>query len=254
MKISIVIPVYEAHGEGVRLLQNCLDSICAQNFDNFEIVIPDHSVNDDIKQFITKYNNLDILHFYNERGRGNSSINMNEGIKRASGDIIKIMHFDDLFYIKNALQFIHNEFNSSDLKWGGVGFNHLQGHSFQGPAGSAPINGHTLIRRPMIPIKTGPVAGKLTGWGCPSMSFFINDKSDPMYFDENLIWINDHEMHISLLKKYGAPIVVKDICVTIRIHENQVSKTVSSTEEQEWEYFYKKHPELFYQTKIQIWS
>ena len=219
MKTSIIIPVYEAKGLGLTLLRTCLDSIRQQTFNNYEIIIPDHSINNKIEQGLIEYKDLNILHFFNSRGRGNASINMNEGIKKATGDIIKIMHFDDYFCNKTTLQFIHDKFNSTDLKWGLVGFNHLTNNE---------------LHRVIIPSRIR--------WGCPSVSFFINDKVDPIYFDENLIWINDHEIYTRLLKKYGDPVIIDNICVTIRMHENQVSNILPSSRlDEEWKYFHNKH-------------
>jgi hypothetical protein len=79
--------------------------------------------------------------------------------------------------------------------------------------------------------------------GCPSTSFFINDKNDPIYFDEELIIINDHDMHHRLREKYGEPSIIPILSVTIGLHDGQVSnfKTSQIKETQEWEYFRNKN-------------
>jgi hypothetical protein len=82
-----------------------------------------------------------------------------------------------------------------------------------------------------------------TGWGCPSISFFINDQN---LFDENVLIMNDHDMHCSLLKKYGDPEIISNVCITVRIHENQSSKFEDANRKikQDREYIRIKYPEF----------
>ena len=223
MKISIVIPVYEAKGRAIEFLKELFYSISVQTYKDFEIIISDHSKNNEIEIFCSK-NNLNIIHFYNNRGVGNSSINMNEGIKRATGDIIKIMHMDDVIFNPNTLYLIAKSFElNKEKKWGAVGFNH-----------NYEQDRISNIKRTIIPDINGV-------FGCPSVSFFIRNVEEPDFFDENLIIINDHDMHKRLFKKYGEPLIINDICITIRMHQEQVSSWIDKGREvKEWEYFNKK--------------
>jgi glycosyltransferase involved in cell wall biosynthesis len=219
--ISIIIPTYEAKGKGTFLLKRCLDSIASQSYKNYEIIIPDHSIDSEIGKLASTYSHMNIIHFYNERGRGNSSVNMNEGIKRANGHIIKVLHFDDQFASSNALQLLSNLYQDTSTKWGAFGFNHLV---------------HGELGREIIPSFAHTM-------GCPSTSFFINDKQDPIYFDEELIIINDHDMHHRLRQKYGEPSIIPTINITIGIHEDQVTNftTSQAREALEWQYFNNKN-------------
>lgn len=221
MKISIVIPTYEAKGKGKDLLSDLLEGISSQDYKNYEIIVSDHSQDDVIENFC-KESDLDIHHFYNERGRGNSSINMNEGIKRATGDVIKIMHFDDMMFNPRTLSLIVKKLEENpEAKWGAVTFNHL-------------YEGEESKRRVITPDIEDVV-------GCPSVSFFKRNEEDPDYFDEELIIINDHDMHQRLFAKYGNPAVVEELCITIRMHSDQVSSWVGKEKEKkEWEYFESK--------------
>jgi glycosyltransferase involved in cell wall biosynthesis len=217
LMISIVIPTYEANGKGFLFLQRCLDSITVQSYSNFEVVIADHSIDDRIRDMLSKYNQINIKHFFNDRGRGNSSINMNEGIKRAVGDVIKVLHFDDAFADPNALQWLANLYQKPSVKWGAFTFNHMR-------------NGELI--NTITPSFN-------TTMGCPSTSFFVNDKNDPIFFDEELIIINDHDMHHRLREKYGEPDIISSLGVTIGLHDDQVSnfQTSHAKEAKEWDYF-----------------
>jgi hypothetical protein len=224
---SIVIPAYESKGRGVEFLNELLESINSQTFQNFEIIISDHSSDSEIEIAASKWNaKLPIRHFYCKNVRGNSSVNMNEGIKKASGKFIKIMHIDDKFCSNVALENIVSGLrNNSDASWGAVGFNHLFEQS-------------NTIGNVIIP-KAYPMCGVEALQGCPSISFFRNDKQT--FFDENLIIINDYDIHYRLQKKYGKPLIIPDILITIRMHTGQVSSWIAvEKENKEKEYLQNK--------------
>jgi len=227
MKISVVIPAYEARGVGDKLITELLQSISSQTHKDIEVVIPDHSTSDIIKDVVSCWQKeLTIVHFFNENGRGNSSVNMNAGIKRASGDVIKIMHMDDVFCNEEALKEIDNAItNDKTIKWGAFGFQHNYEYE-------------NSIRQIMMPtIFFNPLIGCSALLGCPSVSFFVNEEN---LFDENLIIINDVDMHYRLEKKYGTPHFFNDVSVTIRMHNNQVTKILDNypqKESKEIEYF-----------------
>lgn len=209
MEFSIVIPTYEYGGKAPELLDELLSSIERQTFTDYEVVVSDHSKSDMVLEYLKKWDNLPIIYYNNKRGVGNSSINMNEGIKKSKGKYIKIMHMDDWFCNDKSLELIHQSIKEEPhKKWGGLGFNHYYQETGRTGRYIKPyIDNHirTLI-------------------GCPSVSFFINDDN---YYDEELIIINDSDMHIRLGKKYGNPIMISEYCVTVRMSENQVSNQVT---------------------------
>jgi len=220
MRFSIVIPTYEYKGLAPELLDKLIGSINEQTFKDYEIVISDHSTTDIVKNYLSKWD-LPIVYYKNERGRGNSSINMNEGIKISNGEFIKIMHMDDWFCNPNTLELIDNSITENPNKsWGGVGFNHY------------------YVERNVVERYVRPQINReiRTLLGCPSVSFFINDGN---FYDENLIIINDSDMHIRLGKKYGQPIFVNDYCVTVGMSENQVSNQVSGKQHADEIAYYK---------------
>jgi glycosyltransferase involved in cell wall biosynthesis len=223
IKISIVIPTYEAKGKAVTLLDELLDSIHSQDYKNVEVVISDHSKDDVVKDYLHSWRDgLNIVYLRNERGHGNSSINMNEGIKIASGDFIKIMHMDDMFCDNSALsKMVEHILSDNSTKWGAFGFNHN-------------YEKENSIRREIVPSEyRNERMSESALIGCPSVSFFINDKTN--FFDENMIIVNDFDMHHSLQKKYGKPFIIPEICVTIRIHDDQVTNSLSTYQQKETE-------------------
>jgi len=99
-RISILIPVYNSE----RYLAECLDSILAQDFDNFEILISDDGSKDNSLELIKTYAAKDtrIRWWQNPRNLGLTS-NHNACLKEARGEFIKFLHQDDKFLHPSAL-------------------------------------------------------------------------------------------------------------------------------------------------------
>lgn len=228
--VSIVVPTYEYGGKACALLDQCLGSIDAQTYRNFEVVVIDHSKDSVIEEYLSRWS-FPVRYRRNERGRGNSSVNMNEGIADAQGEIIKVMHMDDWFCNPQALQKMVDGLRAHpDRAWGGFGFNHYYENE-RSTARFIKPHIHPELR---------------TLIGCPSVSFFVNNKQSPDRFDESLIVINDSDMHIRLGQKYGEPLLIEDCCVTIRMHSMQVSSTVSDERRlNEISYFRRKNFEEY---------
>lgn len=97
IKISIIIPIYNVD----KYLKQCLDSILAQTFQNFEIIcIDDGSVDNSfeiLKEYKQKDNRFTIL----QQPHKGASEARNQGIKLAKGKYILFLDSDD--YFENTL-------------------------------------------------------------------------------------------------------------------------------------------------------
>ena len=97
--ISICIPTYEMSGRGVGYLTHSFNILSKQSFKDFDVVISDHSQNDDIKKLCENYSNLlDIQYHRNTEGRGSNSININNAtdqphIHQPYCILIKVFYF-----------------------------------------------------------------------------------------------------------------------------------------------------------------
>jgi len=210
MKISVVIPVYEMGGKGSEFVKYNIGRILNQTFTDFEIVISDHSVNDDIEQTIAMYRDDRIKYVRNSGNRGSSSANMNCGIVHSSGEIIKPMFQDDFFFDKTALDCIHNVFLSG-YKWTAIGSNQTEDR----------IN----YSHPMTPSYNDKIIYGKNTISSPSCIAFLRDNE--ITFDERLIWLMDCKFYYQMQKKHGNPYIIKDILVTNFIHPDQVSKKLT---------------------------
>src|ERR1043166_5570237 len=96
---SICIPAYKR----VNFLKRLLDSIAAQSFKDFEVIITDDSPGNEVYDLTEHYkDNFTILYLKNPATLGTPA-NWNEAISHARGEWIKLMHDDDWFSSSESL-------------------------------------------------------------------------------------------------------------------------------------------------------
>lgn len=222
-RFSICIPVWEQHGVGLQYLKDLIHSIKNQTFQNYEIVISDHSINDDIYEFITTLENVKYVR--NLSNRGNGVHNLNQTLIRASGEIIKIMFQDDFMFDRRCLEKFNEIFENQDNKWAVCGSNHTKdGVNFE---------------RFMIPFWNDKLLDGVNTISSPSVLAFKNEKIE--LFDEKLTMLMDVEYYYRMYKCYGLPVTINDCLVTNRCHENQISSRYSGILEDEIKYCKEKY-------------
>ena len=68
MKASVAIPVYEYYGRGVEFLDDMFRTIASQTLKDVEVVVSDHSLNDDIELYCYENEhdlNIKYVHYIN---------------------------------------------------------------------------------------------------------------------------------------------------------------------------------------------
>lgn len=99
--ISVVVPTYNTD---LRFLQECLDSVVGQVYENWELVIvDDRSPNKEVREYIEEYAKTDsrIRYHFLQKNLGIAGAT-NEAVKIAKGEFIGIFDHDDLLW-PNAL-------------------------------------------------------------------------------------------------------------------------------------------------------
>lgn len=210
-KLSIAIPSYEMNGIGHQYLKECFDSILNQTFKDYEVVISDHSSDDDIKQLCSEYKDtLNIKYYKNSKHKGNGPYNTNHALEKCKGEIVKIIFQDDLFVNDKALEIIVNGLSGSEYKWSLCAFN----HTFDG----------TVFSRPMIPrwttymLEGDNLLGGPTNFACKRE--YLEE------FDYNIRLCMDTEFYHRMRYNHGAPLIIEDILVSHREHGNRISKNL----------------------------
>lgn len=94
--VSIIVTTYNRK----YYLIDCINSILAQTFTNFELIIVDNYSNYDIKTLLKNYNDDRIKLIQNDNN-GKYVINRNIGIRASKGEFIAFCDDDDLWHEKN---------------------------------------------------------------------------------------------------------------------------------------------------------
>lgn len=100
--VSVIIPLYNAE----KYIGECLDSVLAQTFQNFEVIVVDDCSTDNsvaiVESYMTKFNGRLILS-HMERNSGSGSLPRNKGMNLSQGEYIFFVDNDDLI-TKTALE------------------------------------------------------------------------------------------------------------------------------------------------------
>ena len=106
VKISIITIVYNR----VLTIGDAINSVESQNYKNIEYIVIDGGSTDGSKDVIEgKINNLSV--YISEKDGGIYDA-LNKGIDRSTGDIIGILHSDDIYASDDCLSVVANYFNS----------------------------------------------------------------------------------------------------------------------------------------------
>jgi len=97
--ISLCIPAYKRPA----LLKKLLDSVCAQTFRDFELLINDNSPDDSVKELVNDFAGRLTISYQKNIPAVSAVENCILLMRRARAPWIKIMHDDDWFTHKNAL-------------------------------------------------------------------------------------------------------------------------------------------------------
>lgn len=196
-------------GKGAHRLNQLLQTVYNQNLDslNLEIVISDHSQNDDIKKLLDeKFNSRNITYNKNTKNRGSSSSNINNALDHANGEYIKVMFQDDFFVNRNALKIISKE----KCLWLASGCVHSN------------EDDHNFYYR-FIPQWRSNILDGTNTLGGPSCLYF---KKTNARFDERLLWFMDIDFYYKLFLEYGEPHILKQPLYCSRVSSTMVSKAL----------------------------
>lgn len=96
MKFSVIIPLYN----GAKFIKATLDSVLAQTYKNYEIILVNDESPDNVGEIVKKYisNHSQAKFVYLEQKNKGLGGARNTAIKHASGEIIAILDQDDLWY------------------------------------------------------------------------------------------------------------------------------------------------------------
>jgi glycosyltransferase involved in cell wall biosynthesis len=200
-------------GLGVKFLRESFDIFTRQTFKDFNVIISDHSQNDDIKDLCDEYSQkFEIKYVKNSENIGSSSANLNNAIKHADGKIIKILFQDDFLFDEKSLEKTVANFDLETDKWLVSACEHSR-------------DGKNFTRAFYPHYNPKMHLGKNT-ISSPSVLTIKNDP--PLLFDENLIWLMDCDYYRRCYDVFGEPKILNTLTVVNRIGEHQVTKHLAT--------------------------
>ena len=210
-EISICIPTYEFKGKGVKYLADIFDSLRKQTFQDFDIVISDHSEDDVIHDFCEEISKeFSIIYLKNLNDRGFQGSNINCVMENAEGRILKLLMQDDLFVDDKALEKIKKGFDETNCKWLFHGFTHT----------TDGIETH----RDCVPNWCDMVLEGRNLLGSPSCVAILNKTK--IYLDTNLKLLVDTEFYHRMRIENGMPYIIPDILIANREHDDRTSNNI----------------------------
>ncbi|SHG28987.1 glycosyltransferase [Flavobacterium fluvii] len=107
MKVSIITIVFNNH----TTITTCLRSVQCQSYPNIEHIVIDGGSTDGTQEQIFPF--LDTIAYYVSEKDGGLYEALNKGIRQCTGDIVGILHSDDLFYETTTVQKVVDTFLQS---------------------------------------------------------------------------------------------------------------------------------------------
>ena len=207
-KISISIPTYEANSNGLKFIKKNVESFLKQTYQNLELVISDHSVGDEIKEYIISLNNPKIIYIKNENDRGLQVENMNNAISNCTGDYIKLMNHDDYMESEDTIECgVKKIINGS--KWvlySCKHFNHNTGNM-------------SFFHTPRIEENGRHFLNGLNYAGCSSVGLIPKQ----ILMDTNVKYMADCELWYRLFTTLGYPSIVDGFKIVIGIGDHTLT-------------------------------
>jgi glycosyltransferase involved in cell wall biosynthesis len=217
---SVAIPTWGINGKGVEYLEHSFNILAQQSFTDFEVVISDHSEDDEIQNLCDSWSSMmDIKYIKNSIGRGKIAPNMNNAIKHSNGAFIKMLFQDDFLYDTDSLQIIYDSIvENQDKDWFITACVHT--------------DDCVTMYDKMTPYYHNRIYAGVNTISCPSVLTVRNEVDMPI-FNDSLNWLVDVEYYKRLHDAYGDPVVIDIICAVNRNAEVRATNIITEKQKQE---------------------
>lgn len=108
LKVSVITIVYNNQD----CIESCIQSVLNQSYSNIEHIIIDGGSTDGTQEKIKPY--VADLGYYSSKKDNGLYDALNRGIEQATGDIVGILHSDDMYYDSASIQKVVNAFQQSN--------------------------------------------------------------------------------------------------------------------------------------------
>lgn len=217
---SVAIPTWEINGKGAEYLEHSFNILAQQTFKDFEVIVSDHSEDNEIKDLCEAWNSqMPIWYSRNHYGKGKIAPNMNNAIRSCQGLFIKMLFQDDFLYDVDSLEIVYDSIaKNQDKNWFITSCVHTD-------------DCITFYDR-MKPYYHDRIYAGVNTISCPTV-LTVRNESDMPVFDESLNWLVDVEYYKRLYDTYGEPVVIDSVCAVNRNSEVRTTNIITEKEKQE---------------------
>jgi glycosyltransferase involved in cell wall biosynthesis len=211
MKISVAIPCYEYKGKGVECLEYSFNKLLSQTFADFQTVISDHSVDNEIQFLCEQWSNkLNIKYIRNEKDRGNPAQNSNNAMLNCDSEFTKFLCQDDYLIDEKSLQIIVDNLDD-EHNWFVTGYVHTHDRVNYENYRVPYLNDQIFISNTI---------------GTPSCATFRNFEHI-LEFDENLSYCYDCEYYYRYILKHGLPKIITANTMANYLWDESITSAIS---------------------------
>lgn len=209
-KVSICIPAYKR----VNFLKRLLESIKIQTYKNYEVIITDDSPDNSVKELVNQYIEVFNIKYYSNNPALGTPKNWLEGISKASGEWIKIIHDDDWLSSQYSLEkFIKASEHNCRFIFSGYNAFYEE---------TAIYKDKTISISQFLRVNDFPYtlfADNVIG--PPSVLMFHHSVAE--YYNPALKWLVDIEYYIRILQKEKA-VYIPEPLINMSYNDSQVTK------------------------------
>jgi glycosyltransferase involved in cell wall biosynthesis len=213
--VSICIPTYKQ----TEYLRKCLESVLAQDFKDYELIISDDTPDDTIELFLKVILKDQFYSYTRNVPALGMPENWNSAIKKADGKYIKIMHHDDFFTRTDSLRLMVEEIEKHHAS-----FLFCQTDVFYVISNTNRI--HEISDKQLALLKTKPEFLFFKNMiGAPSTTLCINNNA--FSYDKSFKWLVDIDFYMQyLFNKQKLVYLNMPLISTIHGAEGQVTNSV----------------------------
>ncbi|MCE7985818.1 MAG: glycosyltransferase [Caldilinea sp. CFX5] len=211
--VTIVMPAYN----GATYLQQAIDSVLAQTYPVWELIVVDDGSTDNTAAIVTTYRDSRIRYTY-QKNRGQAAA-LNQGLGLAQGEYITTLDTDDWFTPNSLLDRVNFLNTHADV---GV----VYGDGYYCDATGKLIRRFSQYRIGNISGDVYPllIATPFFGTGGNVMVRWTVFENYQLRYDESIVWCQDYDLYIRMAEKvtFG---VIDTATIWYRIHDANMTKT-----------------------------
>ncbi|MCE2771826.1 MAG: glycosyltransferase [Bacteroidetes bacterium] len=201
MKVTVITAVYNS----ASTIRDTLESVFGQDYSDIEYVVIDGASTDNTLSIIKSYSNR-ISTIISESDRGIYDA-INKGIRAATGDVIAILHADDVFANSQVLSHVVHAMGSNnvDAVYGDLLYVQRENLEKVVRHWKSGTYHHGLFRK---------------GWMPPHPSFFLKRSCYEQYglYTDKLVSAADYELMLRMLHKHRVSVAyLPEVLVRMRV-------------------------------------